>query len=66
VLGVASPLVEIEGAFRGMRGESIEDALMLGVVCPLAQYTVFVKMVGPVEEARAARAGFVALCESLR
>jgi hypothetical protein len=66
VLGAASPLLEIEGTFRGMRGETVEDALMLALICPLADYTVFVKLVGPADEARGAREGFVALCESLR
>jgi hypothetical protein len=65
VLGRPSVLVQGRGSFRGMGGESVDDATLLGVVCTLEGETWFVKMVGPTDEVVAARDEFVAFCKSL-
>ena len=65
MLGEASILFEGYGDFTGMDG-STEKAGMLGVVCDLGTEVLFVKMVGPEQDVRAGRAGFVAFCESIR
>ncbi len=66
VLGRPSPLVEIEGSFTPMGGETITEAMFFAVLCPLDDATVFVKMTGPAEAVRPERDRFVTFCESLR
>ncbi len=66
VLGVDGRIVEIPGHYRGMKGESVDDALMLALVCFVDQEAVFVKMTGPRDEVAALKDTFLALCRSLR
>jgi hypothetical protein len=66
VLGQDAPLVEVRGSFMGKRGREIEDATLLGLICPLEGRNVFVKMVGPAEVVEAERERFLALVASLR
>ena len=66
VLGRAAPFVTIAGAYTGMSGEERPDSLMFGMVCPLDDETLFVKMLGPEAEMRAETGRFTAFCESLR
>ena len=66
VLGKGSVLVEEEGSYQGQGGPQVEKAMLFGVVCPLDDVTVFIKMVGGVEAMRAAKNGFLAFCASLR
>jgi len=66
VLGQDAPLVEIEGSYRGMGGEALEEALMLGSMAALEGQTVFVKMVGPRSAVAAQREAFIQFCRSLR
>ena len=66
VLGQQSPLLEEEGSYRGMGGPTVEKGMLFGVVCPLADVTVFVKMVGEIEDMRAAKNDFLKFCASLR
>lgn len=66
VLGAETPLFEAYGHFTGMGERSDSDWGMLGVVAPLSDRTVFVKLTGPEEEVRAARAAFVSFCKGLR
>lgn len=65
LLGDEVPLLEARGVFRNMRGDVREDYALLGVVRPLAGWTVFVKMLGPAEAVRAERERFIEFCESL-
>ncbi|MEM9383065.1 MAG: dienelactone hydrolase family protein, partial [Planctomycetota bacterium] len=66
LLGRLAPSIRIEGTFRGMRGDPIEDAAMLGAVATLESETVFVKLVGPREAVDAQREQFAAFCRGLR
>ena len=66
LLGHSSPLIEIEGAYQGMRGPKQEDYAMLGTFCPFQDQALFVKMVGPAEQVAAQKDNFVAFCRSLR
>jgi len=65
VLGASSPILDVDGSFTSMRGESIDQARMLAIVCPLETHTVFVKMIGPADELATERPNFIAFCESL-
>ncbi len=65
VLGQPSRWVEIRGTFMGQPGEPIEDALMLGLICPIEQFSVFVKMTGPAAAVEAQRDNFLAFSQSL-
>jgi hypothetical protein len=66
VLGGEAVFVEVEGTFRGMSGEPIEGAGLLGMVLERDAGSVFVKMTGPADEVRAERERFRAFAESLR
>lgn len=64
IMGKDSPVVEITGEFSGMSGQATPGQKMLGVVCPLEQQTLFVKMVGPEAGVTAETGHFIAFCES--
>jgi hypothetical protein len=66
VLGRSAPLVEAYGTFRGMSGPAQDGAGLVGVVCVLADRTVFVKLTGPAGVLRQERDRFLAFCDSLR
>lgn len=66
VLGKASPLVEVTGAYAGMDGTRTDDAMLLGIVREDDAESVFIKMIGPKAVVLAERANFVAFCESLK
>ena len=63
---VDAPLIEIEGAYQGMRGPKQEGYAMLATFCPFQDQALFVKMVGPAEQVAAQKENFVAFCQSLR
>ncbi len=65
VLGKPSPWVEIRGTFTGQSGAVLDDALLLGLVCPVDAFSVFVKMTGPASVVEAQRDAFLAFCTSL-
>lgn len=64
-LGGDAITIEIEGHFTGMGSHDMENALMLGAVASLDDSTVFVKLVGPKDEAAAERENFDAFLASL-
>ena len=69
VLGVASPWIEARGALPAdarNKIPAIEDAAMLGLICPAGGQTVFVKLFGPAARVAAAKEGFFEFCDSLR
>lgn len=66
VLEGSAMMIEIEGAFRGMDGTAVDDALMLGVIRELPEQTVFVKMTGARDILAPERSAFVSFCRSLR
>jgi len=66
VLGRKATFVSVEGTYTGMRGDRIEKAGFLGILCPLGTHTVAVRMTGPAEVVRREKENFVAFCQSLR
>ncbi|MBL8766497.1 MAG: hypothetical protein JNL94_03975 [Planctomycetes bacterium] len=66
ILGRSSSTIEIHGRYQGMSGPAIDDAMMLGAICELGPWTLFVKMVGPKAEMETQRTAFQAFCASLR
>ena len=66
VLGQQAPFVEVHGPYEGMFGDSLPDAVLLGVICALDDGTLFVKMIGPADAMAEQREAFVAFCQSLR
>ncbi|HOK88385.1 MAG TPA: hypothetical protein PK379_00010 [Candidatus Hydrogenedentes bacterium] len=66
VLGGPAPLVEMEGTYRDMNGNTLEQAGFLGIVRELGDQTLFIRVTGPAEVVRAHKAEFLSFCESLR
>jgi len=66
VLGRDARLIEIAGTFTDMQGNKVENAGLLGVVCPLEDAMLFVKMTGPSDVITLEKERFVAFCGSLR
>ncbi|MBK6941224.1 MAG: hypothetical protein IPH13_13680 [Planctomycetes bacterium] len=66
ILNRDSRTIEIHGRYQGMSGPAIDDAMMLGAICELGPWTLFVKMVGPKAEMETQRTAFQAFCASLR
>ncbi len=65
VLGQPSPWAEMRGSFSSQFSDPIEDALMFGLVCPVEELSVFVKMTGPADVTAPQRDNFLAFCQSL-
>ena len=66
ILGEQSPLLEEDGSYHGMGGPKLEKGVLFGVVCPLSDVTLFIKMVGGAEDMQAAKNDFLKFCASLR
>lgn len=66
VLGGPAPFVEMEGTYRDMSGNVLEQAGFLGIVRELDGRTLFIRMTGPAPVVRARKAEFQAFCENLR
>ena len=66
VLGAEAAVVEAAGPYTSMGGGTMDDALLLGVVCPMGGDTLFVKMTGTRAALEAERGRFQAFCLSLR
>jgi len=66
VLETSSPYIEIEGDFTGMSGQPKPGYMMLAVICPLKEDTLFVKMTGPASAVNAEKERFKAFCNSLK
>ena len=66
VLGLDAPLVEVPGSYRGMNGEQVPDALLIGTVVPLEGRTLFIKLTGPRALVESERDAFLSFCKSLR
>jgi hypothetical protein len=66
VLGADVPVMEVAGDFADMQGQRHTGYVLLAVVCPDKERTVFVKMVGPGDQVRAERDRFQAFLSSLR
>lgn len=59
-------LVQADGVWRGMNGETIESARLVGAILPLPRTNVFVKLWGPKDAVAAAQEDFEQLTRSLR
>lgn len=66
VIGEPSPLLSVEGTYKGMRDETIADARMLATVRSLDGATVFVKLLGPKKSVDAHEAAFRTFCKSMQ
>ncbi len=64
LLGSQAVYMECTGAPVGPASTS-GDYMLLGLVCPLPAYTVFVKMTGPAEEISEEKEHFMAFVKSL-
>jgi len=65
ILGLDAPLVEVAGSYRGMGGEQVPDALLVGAVVPRGAGTLFIKLTGPRALVESQRDAFLAFCKSL-
>ena len=65
MLGSEGVVVVVPGSFKGMAGEQIEEASLMGAVCPLEGRVVFVKLIGPSAIVEGAHDQFVSFCKSL-
>lgn len=66
MMGRKAALLVTDGSYRGMRGDTMKDARMLGVVCEIQGSAVFVKMLGPKKAVAAQQDAFRAFCSSMR
>ena len=66
ILGEKATFIEIKGNYTGMSGPTQSAFMMLGVVCPLSDQTLFVKMIGPIAEVINERENFLSFCRSLK
>jgi hypothetical protein len=66
VLGEKGLLVDLEGSFKGMRGNALPDARLLGIIVPRARQSVFLKLIGPSTLVAAERQRFLDFADTLR
>ncbi|MFC1736603.1 hypothetical protein ACFL1X_10845 [Candidatus Hydrogenedentota bacterium] len=66
LLGTEAVFMEGKGTFTGMTGEGKADQALLGVVCQLPEKCIFVKMIGPADEAMKQKDNFTAFCKSIK
>jgi hypothetical protein len=66
VLGQDAVLVDLEGAFQGMRGQTLSEARLLGLVVQRPGQSVFLKLLGPTRVVEAERERFFAFASSLQ
>lgn len=65
MLGQSLPILELEGAFTGMAGDTVPDQGLLAVACIRPSDSLFVKLIGPEAAVRAERGNFLAFVGSL-
>ena len=65
MFGLNTKLVEITGDYTGMSGSPKNGFMLLGVVCPLQEETIFVKMIGPESDVQEERENFIKFCKSV-
>ncbi len=66
ILGRAATKIHIRGAFQGMSGERVDDAMMIAAVLEMEGEALFVKMIGPRPEVEKADKVFDLVCGSFR
>lgn len=65
ILGQSVSLLETNGTFTSMRGETKENYALAGVFITLNDTSYSIKLIGPQADVAANRATFIAFCESL-
>jgi len=65
LLGAEAVYMECSGNTLSVDGEASSARTLLGVVCPLAEYTLFVKMTGPMVIIEREKAHFMAFINSM-
>ena len=66
LLGTKARLVKIQGPFRGQSGESLDGALLYGLVAMTDTYLLTAKMTGPADAMAKQWEPFVAFCKSIK
>lgn len=66
VMGEQAPLVEVQGNYSDMSGTQHDNYTLLGLIRPMEDRTMFVKLVGPADEVQAQRDNFMSFCQSLK
>ncbi len=66
VLNQKVSLVDLQGDFSGMSGNVQKDFALIGVVLPLKEKTMFIKMTGFMQDVQEQKSFFVQFCQSLR
>lgn len=71
VLGSLTPIFRAQGSFKGMGGDTVDDATMLAIFVPVTPGedegdVLCVKLLGPTAEVEEAAEDFVAYCRGLR
>ncbi|HEO72122.1 MAG TPA: hypothetical protein ENN80_12745 [Candidatus Hydrogenedentes bacterium] len=65
-LGQRNALLDVAGDYADMQGDVHDDYALMGIVCALDDWSVFVKMIGPREVVQGEAEAFKAFCASLR
>ncbi|GEM_PF-1108176 len=66
MLGKQCKILDIAGDYTDMQGEIHKDYRLLGVICPLEEQTLFVKMTGPESDIALHKDNFIKLCNSIK
>jgi hypothetical protein len=66
VLGREAKLVEISGTYTDMRNNKLPDAALVGILLPLEDALLSIKMTGPKDVVERETDHFISFCESLR
>ncbi len=66
MFGVEGRMIQIQGPFSGMGGETIDAAMLVGAIALLEDQAIFVKLIGPADVAAGQLDSFRAFCSSLR
>ena len=65
LLGGEASLLQVEGSFTGMNGDTQDEWALTGVIVSTPQATIFVKMTGPAELIREEHANFLTFVTSV-
>lgn len=65
-LGGKAVILEAEGTFAGMRGVTVDNTALLGLLVESRGNLITVKMVGKKNEVQAQRENFIAFCKSIQ
>jgi len=65
IMGKSCKVLDINGDYIDMQGNTFENYRLLGTVCPLENHTLFIKMTGTDQEIAQQKENFFKLCKSL-